>query len=194
MKYLLYLFPVLLFVCAGCSPEVPPPPVERNDLIVRFFRSLRSSNSDAAGLQGEKIYAMDKRNYFVQNLVAVQQANSYVRRAQNFLNAGDLERAIKELESGLRRFPSNTQLHTQLDKLRKLRYAERHFIAMRSAPNPVAMNSALAAAQAGLDGLESPKLNAFFANYKQSIERWNKHNAPNSTGSAKVPIRSFDDK
>ena len=194
MKYLLYLFPVLLFVCAGCSPEVPPPPVERNDLIVRFFRSLRSSNSDAAGLQGEKIYAMDKRNYFVQNLVAVQQANSYVRRAQNFLNAGDLERAIKELESGLRRFPSNTQLHTQLDKLRKLRHAERHFIAMRSAPNPVAMNSALAAAQAGLDGLESPKLNAFFANYKQSIERWNKHNAPSSTSSAKVPIRSFDDK
>ena len=194
MKYLLYLFPLLLFLCAGCSPEVPPPPVERNDLIVRFFRSLRSNNSEAAGLQGEKIYAMDKRNYFVLSLVAVQQANSYVRRAQRFLNAGHLERAIKELESGLRRFPRNAQLHTQLDKLRKLRHAERHFIAMRSAPNPVAMNSALAAAQAGLDGLESPKLNAFFAKYKQSIERWNKHNAPGSTTSAKVPIRSFDDK
>lgn len=194
MKHMLYTLPLLLFVCAGCSPEVPPPPVERNDLIVRFFRSLRSSNSDAAGLQGEKLYAMDKRNYFVQNLVAVQQANSYVRRAQNFLNAGKLEEAIKELESGLQRFPRNSQLHSQLDKLRKLRHAERHFIAMRSAPNPVAMNSALAAAQAGLDGLESPKLTAFFANYKQSITRWNKHNTQSGISSAKVPIRSFDDK
>lgn len=194
MKHLLYFFPLLLCICGGCSPDVPRPPVERNDLIVRFFRSLRSNNSDAAGLQAEKLYAMDKRNYFVQNLVAVQQANSYVRRAQKFLNAGDLERAIKELESGLRRYPHNKQLRTQLDKLSKLRQAERLFIAMKSAPNPVAMNSALAAAQAGLEGIVSKKLNAFFARYKRSIDRWNKHNAQNSTTSAKVPIRSFDDK
>ncbi|MBR7140156.1 MAG: hypothetical protein IKD44_11495 [Lentisphaeria bacterium] len=194
MKYLLYILPVLLVVCTGCSPEVPPPPVERNDLVVRFFRSLRNNSSESAALQGQKIYAMDKRNYFVQRLVAVQQANNYIRQAQRALNAGDLKRSIKELESGLQRFPNNNQLHTQLDKLRKLRHAERHFIAMRSAPNPVAMNSALAAAQAGLEGLESPKLTLFFTNYKRSIERWNKHNVQNRTSSVQVPIRSFDDK
>lgn len=194
MKYILYILPLLLLAGAGCTPDVPPPPLERNDLIVRFFRSLRNNSGEEAALQGQKLYILDKRNYFLEKLIAVQQANNYVRQAQRALNSGDLEGAISKLESGLRRFPGNSKLHKQLDTLRKLRHAERHFIAMRSAPNPTAMNSALTAAQAGLSDLDSSKLNVFFANYKKSIERWNKHSSTGSISSANVPIRSFDDK
>lgn len=194
MKYLLsFLFTAVLFF-SGCSPEVPPPPVERNDLVVRFFRSLRNNAGETAALQGEKLYAMDKRNYFLLKLVSIQQANSYIHNAQRALNGGNLPQAIRELESGLRRFPDNAELHRQLDKLRKLRQAERLFIAMKSAPNPAAMNSALAAAQAGLQGIESPELNKYFANYKKAIDRWNSYTPKARKSPEFVPIRSFDDK
>ena len=153
MKYLLSLFfPAALFF-SGCTPNVPSPPTEQNDLVVRFFRSLRNNAGAEAALQGQKLYTMDKRNYFLLKLISVQQANSYISNAQRAINAGKLEDAIKELQNGIRRFPANAELHNQLDKLRKLRHAERLFIAMRSAPNPAAMNSALAAAQAGFQGI-----------------------------------------
>lgn len=194
MKLILYVFPLLLLISSGCSPDVPPPPIERNDLVVRFFHSLRNNSSAPAQLQGEKLYAMDKRNYFLLQLIAIQQANSYVRTAQGHLNSGNLTGAIKTLESGLRRFPGNTALHKQLDSLRKISRAERYFMAMRSAPNPTAMTSALTAAQAGLEGIESAKLKKYFANYKKSIDNWNKQTSPKSSASVKVPIRSFDDK
>lgn len=194
MKYLFTLFLFAVLFIGGCTPEVPPPPLERNDLVVRFLRSLRNNAGVTAALQGQKLYAMDKRNYFLLRLVAIQQANSYILSAQRALNAGQLEQAIKELESGLRRFPDNAELHKQADKLRKLRHAERLFVAMRSAPTPAAMNSALAAAQAGLQGIESPKLNKFFADYRKSIDQWNKHAPKVKDISGTVPIRSFDDK
>ena len=59
MKYLFYLSLFTLPVISGCTPEVPPPPVERNDLVVRFFRSLRNNSTDSAIMQGEKLYVMD---------------------------------------------------------------------------------------------------------------------------------------
>ncbi|MBQ9755776.1 MAG: hypothetical protein IJV93_13625 [Lentisphaeria bacterium] len=194
MKYLLSLFfPAALFF-SGCTPNVPSPPTEQNDLVVRFFRSLRNNAGAEAALQGQKLYTMDKRNYFLLKLISVQQANSYISNAQRAINAGKLEDAIKELQNGIRRFPANAELHNQLDKLRKLRHAERLFIAMRSAPNPAAMNSALAAAQAGFQGIESAKLNKFFTDYRKNIERWNNHTPKAGASSESVPIRSFDDK
>lgn len=194
MKYLLSLFfPAALFF-SGCTPNVPSPPTEQNDLVVRFFRSLRNNAGAEAALQGQKLYTMDKRNYFLLKLISVQQANSYISNAQRAINAGKLEDAIKELQNGIRRFPANAELHNQLDKLRKLRHAERLFIAMRSAPNPAAMNSALAAAQAGFQGIESEKLNKFFTDYRKNIERWNNHTPKTGASSESVPIRSFDDK
>lgn len=194
MKYLFYLLLFTLPVISGCTPEVPPPPVERNDLVVRFFRSLRNNSTDSAIMQGEKLYVMDKRNYFILKLVSIQQANSYIRQSQSALNSGDLASALRAIDSGIRRFPENGELRKQRDKLQKLRHAERHFIAMRTAPNPTAMNSALAAAQAGLEGIESAKLNEFFDGYQKNIERWNKHSSKGPVSGTSVPIRSFDDK
>ena len=178
----------------GCTPDVPPPPVERNDLVVRFFRSLRQTDGNTAAMQCEKLYAMEKRNYFLLRLISVQQANSYIRSAQNHLDAGRLEEAIRVLESGLERYPENGKLLHELGLLRKLRLAEKFFLAMRAAPNPTAMNAALIAARTGLDGIEAPELTAFFNRYSKSIERWNSRQTRQDPAAVKVPIRTFDDK
>ena len=185
---------VLAGLLCACTPEVPPPPVERNDLVVRFFRSLRQADGNTAAMQCEKLYAMEKRNYFLLRLIAVQQANNYIRSAQNHLDAGNLEEAIRTLESGLKRHPENGKLHRELGLLRKLRMAEKFFLAMRSAPNPTAMNAALVAARTGLDGIESPELSAFFDRYARSMERWNKRQTGRDPAAVEVPIRTFDDK
>ena len=186
----------LLLACllCACTPEVPPPPVERNDLVVRFFRSLRQADGNTAAMQCEKLYAMEKRNYFLLRLISVQQANNYIRSAQNHLDAGNLEEAIRDLESGLKRYPENGKLLRELALLRKLRMAEKLFLTMLSAPNPTAMNAALIAARTGLDGIESPELAAFFDRYTKNMERWNSRQAGPVPATVKVPIRTFDDK
>ena len=194
MKKLFPAAAVLAGLLCACTPDAPPPPVERNDLVVRFFRSLRQTDGNTAASQCEKLYAMEKRNYFLLRLISVQQANNYIRSAQNHLNAGNLEQAIRVLESGLKRYPENGKLLRELGLLRKLRMAEKFFLAMRTAPNPTAMNAALVAARTGLDGIESRELTAFFNRYAKSIERWNSRQIEHDPAAVKVPIRTFDDK
>ena len=194
MKKFVPAVPVLAFLLCACTPDVPPPPVERNDLVVRFFRSLRQADGNTAAMQCEKLYAMEKRNYFLLRLISVQQANNYIRSAQNHLDAGNLEEAIRMLESGLKRYPENGKLLRELALLRKLRMAEKLFLTMLSAPNPTAMNAALIAARTGLDGIESPELAAFFDRYTKNMERWNSRQAGPVPATVKVPIRTFDDK
>ncbi len=185
---------ILAGLLCSCTPDVPPPPVERNDLVVRFFRSLRQADGNAAAMQCEKLYAMEKRNYALLRLISVQQANDYIRSAQNHLDAGNLEAAIRVLESGLKRHPENGKLLRELGLLRKLRMAEKFILTMRTAPNPTAMNAALVAARTGLDGIEAPELTAFFNRYAKSIERWNNRQVKHDPAAVKVPIRTFDDK
>ena len=185
---------ILAGLLCACTPDAPPPPVERNDLVVRFFRSLRQTDGNTAASQCEKLYAMEKRNYFLLRLISVQQANNYIRSAQNHLNAGNLEQAIRVLETGLKRYPGNGKLLRELGLLRKLRMAEKFFLAMRTAPNPTAMNAALVAARTGLDGIESRELTDFFNRYAKSIERWNSRQIERDPAAVKVPIRTFDDK
>ena len=195
MKY--WLFPAFLFLFAlsGCRREVPVPPVERNDLTIRFFRSLRNNEGDAAALQGQKLYAMEKRNYFLLRLIEIQQANKCVRNAQRHLNAGQLELAVKEIEAGLRRFPENRELFKNLDTLRKLRYAPKYFSDMRQTSNPATMNSALIAARNGLSDINSPVLKRYFLRYEQLIKNRQKQlDASKTKTGSQVPIRSFDDK
>ena len=190
-------FPTALILAGlfcACTPEVPPPPVERNDLVVRFFRSLRQTDGDTAAMQCEKLYAMEKRNYFLLRLIHVQQANNYIRAAQNHLDAGNLEEAVKAVKKGLKRYPENVNLRRELGVLRKLRLAEKLFLTMRTAPNPTAMNAALVAARTGLDGIDSRELADFFDRYAKSIERWSSRQIKDDPAAVKVPIRSFDDK
>ena len=191
-----YIALLCLILCAGCKPETPPPPpVEQNDLTVRFFRSLRTEPGEAAALQGQKLYALEKRNYFLLHLIAVQQANQCTRAAQGHLNRGRLDLALREIQKGLSRFPDNQELLKHLARLNKLRHAEKLFMAMKSAPNPAAMNSALLAARNGLSGIDSPSLNACFLKYQADIKRWQQQTAPGGRRSgARVLIKSFDDK
>ena len=197
MRNMKYIFPtalLFLLICCGCSREVSTPPTERNNLTVRFFRSLRNNDGDAAALQAQKLYAMEKRNYFLLNLIAVQQANECTQEAQKHLNAGDINAALKAIEKGLRLFPGNRELLKHQDKLRKLRRAEKLFLAMNTAPNPAAMNSALIAARNGLAGLDSPALEKYFKQYQSQITTRAKEQQEASVVQVKVPIRSFDDK
>lgn len=192
-----YIALLCLILFAGCKPETPPPPpVEQNDLTVRFFRSLRTESGETAALQGQKLYALEKRNYFLLHLIAVQQANQCTRAAQIHLNRGRLDLAINEIRKGLNRFPGNKELLKHLDRLRKLRHADKLFMAMKSAPNPTAMNSALLAARNGLSGIDSPAVNAYFLKYQNDIKRWQQQqSAPGGRRSgAQVPIKTFDDK
>ena len=195
MKNCALLLLLFLLGASGCRREVPVPPVERNDLTIRFFRSLRNNEGDAAALQGQKLYAMEKRNYFLLRLIEIQQANRCTRNAQRHLNAGRLESAIKEIQAGLRRFPENRELFKNLDTLRKLRYASKYINEMQRAPNPTAMNSALFAAKNGLADINSPVLRRYFYRYELFMKRKQKQmSAANQKTGAQVPIRSFDDK
>ncbi|MBE6384673.1 MAG: hypothetical protein E7048_03300 [Lentisphaerae bacterium] len=195
MKYWLCLAFLFLLVLPGCRREAPVPPTERNDLTIRFFRSLRNNEGEAAALQGQKLLEMEKRNYFLQRLIEIQQANRCTRNAQRHLNAGHLESAIKEIQSGLRRFPGNRELLKSLDQLRKLRYAGKYIAEMRYAPTPAAMNSALFAARNGFSDIKSPALQRYFKWYEESIKRKQRQmSASNEKTGAQVPIRSFDDK
>jgi hypothetical protein len=112
------------------------------------------------------------------------------------LNRGRLDLAIREIQKGLSRFPDNQELLKHLARLNKLRHAEKLFMAMKSAPNPAAMNSALLAARNGLSGIDSPAVNAYFLKYQADIKRWQQQQtAPGGRRSgAQVPIKSFDDK
>lgn len=195
MKYLALLTLLCILAVPGCRREAVVPPTERNDLTIRFFRSLRNNEGEAAALQGQKLLAMEKRNYFLQKLIEIQQANKCIRNAQRHLNAGQLESAIKEIQEGLRRFPGNRELLKNLEQLRKLRYAEKYLAEMRYAPTPTAMNSALFAARNGLSDINSPALQSYFKSYEDSIKRKQKQMSSSTvkTG-AQVPIRSFDDK
>lgn len=195
MKHWSLLALLFLLAVPGCRREVPAPPMERNDLTIRFFRSLRNNEGTAAAMQGQKLYSMEKRNYFLLKLIEIQQANQCVRNAQRHLNAGQLESAIKEVETGLRRFPENRELFKNLETLRKLRYAHKYILEMQRAPNPTAMNSALFAARHALSGINCPDLNRYFTRYAFTIKRKQRQmSVQNKQTGAQVPIRSFDDK
>ena len=195
MKYWLLLALLFLLALPGCRREAPVPPVERNDLTIRFFRSLRNKEGDSAALQGQKLYAMEKRNYFLLRLIEIQQANRCVRNAQRHLNEGRLDLALREIEAGLRRFPENRELFKNRDILRKLRYAPKYFSDMQRTSNPATMNSALIAAKNGLSDIDSPVLKNYFLNYEQLMKnRQKKLSLSTRKSGAQVPIRSFDDK
>ena len=75
---------------AGCGKEHPAPPSERNELVIRFFDSMKNHDAAAASEQGRKLQAMDSGNDYVSKLVTIQQSNLFVDRAQKALNSGDV--------------------------------------------------------------------------------------------------------
>ena len=160
-----------LLLAAGCGDRHPAPPLERTDLVLRFFRSIRNGDFNSAARQGEKIHRLDNYNSAVMNLIAIQEGNSYIRRAQEALNRGDVTAARQALEEGSRQFPGNRNLMMLGGKVRQLRNAEKLLRNMKKAKSSSAMSAALSAASIGLSANLTPKLNAYFKFYESEIAR-----------------------
>lgn len=154
---------------AGCGKEHPAPPTERNELVIRFFDSMKNHDAAAASEQGRKLQAMDSGNDYVAKLVTIQQSNLYVDRAQKALNAGDVTGAIAALEDGLKLYPLNHSLSQLRNRLRILKQALGLIQAMRSAESSAAKSAALSAASTTLAGNMTPELTAYFDAYRAGI-------------------------
>jgi len=155
---------------SGCDRH-PAPPLERTDLVLRFFRSIRNGDFQSAARQGDKIHQLDNYNTAVKRLVAIQEGNSYIRRAQEALNRGDIAAARAALEEGCRHFPGNRNLMMLAAKVRQLRNAEKLLANMKKAKSSSAMSAALTAATIGLSANLTPKLKTYFSFYESEIAR-----------------------
>lgn len=159
---------LLLLVSSGCS-EHREPPLERMELVSRFFRSVRNGDFESAARQGRKLYAMDQNNSFLLHLVTIHESNVFLRRAQKALNDGDVAGALKILEEGRRRYPENRTLGMYHSKVSQLRNAKKLLAAMEKANSSAAMSASLTAAATGLGGNTSPELSEYFKAYEKRI-------------------------
>ena len=154
---------------AGCS-ERKPPPLERLDLVSRFFESIRSERFDDAARQGRKLYEMDRNNEFLLHLITIHESNTFLRRAQVKLNSGKVDETLQILDEGIAKYPENRTLRMYRTKVSQLRNAKSLISAMRRAKGEAAMSAALTAAETGLGTNMSPKLEAYFKSYEAKIK------------------------
>ena len=144
-------------IVAGCGRDYPPPPSERNQLVLRFFDAMKNHDAAAASTQGEKLQALKYEQ--VEKLIVVQQSNHYVQQAQKSLSSGDVEGALKAVEEGIR----------IRGMLRRLRNAPMLFETMRNAKDSSAMAAALTAATTGLSGISTVQTERYFRDYRVRI-------------------------
>ena len=152
----------------GCSRrEKVASPRERNELVQRFFTSLKTNKPDAAIRQGQKLLAMDPGSTFMPGLIQIQESNAYIVRAQSRINRGDLAQAAKIIDEGIKTYPDNSSLHDARRQIRQMRNAPKLLGAMRRAKSASAMNAALTAATIGLSSCTTPRLEAYFKRYEK---------------------------
>jgi len=165
---------VKLGVCAvfvamcGCS-EHREPPVERLELVARFFRSVRNGEFDVAAQQGRKLYMLDRNNSFLLHLVTIHESNVFLRRAQKALNSGDVDGSLKILDEGRKHYPDNSTLSICYSKVMQLRNAKKLIVAMEKAQSSAAMSASLTAATTGLGANMTPELARYFKQYESRI-------------------------
>ena len=164
--------PAALF--CGCGRQAPPPPVERAELVERFFKSIENNDVDTAMRQGIKLRAIDNHNENVVRLVEIQQCNAFIVSAQKKINSGDIRGAVTILQQGVKQYPDNVTLRNLLPKVRQLRNARSLIAGMQRASNSIAMRSALTAAKIGLSLNHSPALLDWFARYEKKTAQLEK--------------------
>ncbi len=160
----------LLVTAAGCSRHQKPP-MERLDLVSRFFRSVRNGEFEAAARQGRKLYAIDRNNAFLLHLVTIHESNVFLRNAQLALNGGNVEQALAILDEGCRRYPENRTLNMYRTRVFQLRNAKKLMRDMELAQSAAAMSASLTAAHTGLGANMSPQLSAYFKSYEARIAK-----------------------
>lgn len=160
---------VVSAVLAGCS-EQKAPPLERLDLVSRFFESIRNERFADAAQQGRKLYEMDPNNEFLLHLITIHESNAFLRQAQITLNSGKVDETLRILDEGIARYPENRTLRMYRTKVSQLRNAKSLIAAMKRAKGEAAMSAALTAAETGLGTNMSPKLEAYFKSYETRIK------------------------
>ncbi|MBO5899968.1 MAG: hypothetical protein J6Q80_04465 [Lentisphaeria bacterium] len=143
--------------------------------MVRFFASMRKGDHASAVQQGVKLYALDKSQEAVIQLVMLEQANQYVEEAQKALNSGDLNRALSVLSEGMKKYPENMALPQHYRRVRQLRNVKALIEAMERAKNSASMSASLTAARIGLAANSTPELEAYFKEYEKRIEEVRKN-------------------
>ena len=159
---------MLVAAGAGCSKHREPP-VERMELVSRFFRSVRNGEFDAAAQQGRKLYTMDRNNSFLLHLVTIHESNVFLRRAQKVLNSGDVDGSLEILAEGRKHYPDNRTLSICYSKVTQLRNARKLIAAMEKAKSSAAMSASLTAATTGLGANMTPRLNSYLKQYEARI-------------------------
>ena len=154
----------------GCSKHKEPP-LERLELVSRFFDSVRKRDFATAARQGQKLYAMDRNNEFLLHLITIHESNFFLRQAQKELNSGNVDGALRILAEGSRNYPDNRTLRMYRTRIIQLRNAKSLIGAMKSARGEAAMSAALTAAETGLGTNMSPKLAAYFKSYEAKIKK-----------------------
>ncbi len=167
---------------SGCGKTPQALPTERNSLILRFFESMARGDASAASEQGAKLMAMDISNDYIIKLVTVQQSNTFLQRAQREINIGNIDGALAVLNEGIKTYPSNRDLVRQRGRIRQLRNAKMLLDEMRNAKTSAAMSSALTAASTGLSSNMTPKLRAYFTDYRLQIDEVARREAAKTSG------------
>lgn len=161
---------VVSVALVGCSKHKEPP-LERLELVSRFFDSVRKRDFETAARQGQKLYAMDRNNEFLLHLITIHESNFFLRQAQKELNSGNVDGALRILAEGSRNYPDNRTLRMYRTRIIQLRNAKSLIGAMKSARGEAAMSAALTAAETGLGTNMSPKLAAYFKSYEAKIKK-----------------------
>ena len=157
----------------GCTKKSTQkaPAFERMELVSRFFDSVRHERFSEAANQGRKLYDMDRNNEFLLHLITIHESNDFFRKAQEELNSGNVDAALRILEQGSRKFPENRTLRMYRTKVSQLRNAKSLIAAMKNAKGEAAMSAALTAAETGLGTNMSPKLAAYLKSYETKIKK-----------------------
>ena len=158
----------LLLSAAGCSKRKHrKPPLERADLTVRFFKSIREKKSDLAVRQGRQLIAIDPSAEYIRDLISLQQSNDTIISAQKMVDQGKISDALKLVRENSKKYSDNHTLTDAYSRLLQLRNAERLLRAMSRARNSSSMRGARIAARAGLSLNMTPQLERFIVEYEK---------------------------
>ena len=172
MKKQLYILTVstaILLCAGGCKEAHPAPPLERSELVLRFFQSIQQNRPEDAVLQGKKLEVHLYDKSLITSLTARQQSNSYLALAQQALNRLDHAAAEKAIRAGRRQYPNNRTLKQAEAKLQQLKPSPRLLAEMEKASSAPAMAAALTAATASVGSNTTPELEKYFVRYRARI-------------------------
>lgn len=120
MKYFIAtIFAAAALVFCGCSDteETPPLSRERTQLILRLFHGLEEKDKASTVARAEKLQKILPGNTYLNYVLEVQTANTYITFAQKALDERHDKLALEILSKGLQKHPLNRVLQTQYNNL-----------------------------------------------------------------------------